>query len=85
MADALVPIGNTVRLLAAHGLSGLRIAAKRMQPLAHDPEKACQDVIRGGNRLLEKIMLHQGLRINDPIRADRIMVAGEPLREATEC
>jgi hypothetical protein len=27
--------------------------------LEHDPEKACPDLIRGGNRFSEKIMLDQ--------------------------
>jgi len=35
------------------------------QALEHDPEKAAPDVIGGGNRFSEKIMLHNRLERDD--------------------
>jgi hypothetical protein len=40
----------------------LSVPADRLRGLEHDPEKAAPDLIRGGSRFSEKIMLEQNTR-----------------------
>jgi hypothetical protein len=48
------------------------------------PKKPAPDLIRGGNRFSEKIMLKQKVRL-DPIRSNRIKVQRAPQAAREAC
>jgi hypothetical protein len=61
------PGAATPRACEQPAVDATRFQPGRLRPLEHDPEKTCPNLIRGGHRFLEKIMLKRHVKtVNQP-------------------